>query len=242
MRVKITYAYDGTSFYGSQKQAKERTVDSVFEDVLFGINNKKETKFVASGRTDKAVHALAQTAHFDLSIDITMPKLKRALNSYLDEDIHVISCEKVDDGFHARFNAKEKTYVYKLNMGDYDVCKRNYVYQYNKELDVEKMKEAAKCFLGEHDFKNFVSAQDKRDNYKRKITNLSISQDTKILSFYISANGFMKYQVRKMIAVLIKVGQSKMDLYAVKSLLEKENLNNAHIANPEGLYLLEVKY
>lgn len=242
MRIKIIYAYDGTNFLGSQKQSKERTVDAIFEEVLFKINNKKETKFIASGRTDRGVHAIAQVAHFDLSIDITMPKLKRALNSYLSEDIHVVSCHKVDDEFHARFSAKEKTYIYKLNLGDYNVCKRNYEYQYNKELNIKNMQEAAKFFLGEHDFKNFVSVQDKRENYKRKITQFNIYKEGDILIFKISANGFMKAQVRKMIASLIRIGEGKNEVEKIKYILEASHYENPYVAKAEGLYLLEVKY
>ncbi len=242
MRIKIVYAYDGALFYGLQKQPKLRSVESSFEEVLFDINNKRKTKFASSGRTDRGVHAKGQVAHFDLNVKITMDKLKRALNSYLPEDIHVISCEEVSDDFHARFSVKEKIYTYYINCGEYSVFDRHHIYQYGRPLDITKMKKAIKLFLGKHDFKNFVSNQDVRDSYVKTITLAEISQESDIIKITFRGNGFMKYQVRNMVGTLIKIGESKLDPSEVARMLENKEEISTYTAKANGLYLSEVIY
>ena len=114
MRYLIKFSYDGTGFSGYQKQPGERTVEGMLENALYNINNHTETRIFSSGRTDRGVHALGQVAHFDIDVNITLYKLKCALNSLLPEDIHVLSTEIADKNFHARYNAISKTYIYKI--------------------------------------------------------------------------------------------------------------------------------
>ena len=147
MRYKITFSYDGSNFNGYQVQPNLRTVQGELEKATSYLNKQTYTPVVASGRTDKGVHALAQTAHFDLNINNTLYKIKRGLNSNLPDDIHIIDVEEVNDNFHARFSVKKKEYVYKINIGEYDPINRNYIYQYNKELDITSMNEAIKYFI-----------------------------------------------------------------------------------------------
>ena len=134
MRFLIKFSYDGSGYSGFQRQKGLNTVQEKLEDALTKINNGKKTVITATGRTDKGVHALCQCAHTDLSIDITEAKLKRALNSNLPDDIHIISTEVVDNNFHARYNVKGKEYRYYINLGEYNPLERNYVFQYNHEL------------------------------------------------------------------------------------------------------------
>ncbi len=243
MRYKIKFAYDGTLFHGYQKQDGYRSVEECFEKALYDINNHIETKIYSSGRTDRGVHAKGQVAHFDLSIDITLYKLKCALNSLLPEDIHVIDVESVPDDFHARFNAKKKRYVYYLNVGEYDPLKRNYIYQFNHELDVAKMQEAMKDFLGIHDFKNFVSDECLKEDYVRDIYDARIERDKDIIKFTFVGNGFMKYQVRNMVGTLIKIGQNKIEKDSIKKIFEDAFYKKLVMtAKAEGLYLEEVTY
>ena len=142
MRYLIKFSYDGTNFSGYQRQSGHRTIQEEMERALKEINNGKDTVINSSGRTDKGVHAKYQTAHVDIDVSITPYKLMRAMNSKLPEDIHVISTEKVNNDFHARYQVLEKEYQYILNMGEYNPIERNYVYQYCKKLDVNKMKDA----------------------------------------------------------------------------------------------------
>ena len=207
------------------------------------INNKTYTQVFSSGRTDKGVHAKVQKAHFNINVDITEYKLKRALNSNLPEDIHVDDIKIVDDNFHARYMVKEKTYEYILNMGEYNPIERNYVFQYGKKLNIVDMEKAIKYFVGKHSFKSFTPAKDVRNNYVREIYDAKIINCGDKIIFKFTANGFIKYQVRNMVGYLIKVGEGKKQGKDIPKILEKEDRRYASItAHPEGLYLVDVKY
>ena len=243
MRYLITFSYDGTGFSGYQKQGNLRTVQNELESALKYINNGKDTIVVSSGRTDKGVHALCGKAHVDIDVEITPYKLMRALNSNLPSDIHVIRTEIVSNDFHARYMVKEKEYQYKLNMGEYNPCERNLVYQYNKKLDIDKMREAIKYFVGTHNFKSFTPNKDKRENYVRTINYVNISEKDNILIFTFRGNGFIKYQIRNMVGYLIKVGENKKNGSDIPKILEDEDRRMASItAHSEGLYLTKVIY
>ena len=243
MRYLITFSYDGTLFSGYQKQGKLRTVQGELEKALKYINGGIDTIITSSGRTDKGVHALYAKAHVDIDVEITPYKLMRALNSNLPDDIHVIKTEVVDSNFHARYMVKEKEYQYRLNIGEYNPIDRNYVYQYCKKLDVEKMKKAINYFLGTHSFKSFTPNKDKRENYIRTINYVNISESNNILTFTFRGNGFIKYQIRNMVGYLIKVGEGKKNGDDIPKILLSEDRRMASItAHAEGLYLTNVIY
>lgn len=246
MRYLIKFSYDGTLFYGYQKQPdseNKRTVEGELEKALFSINNHKKTRIFSSGRTDRGVHALGQMAHFDLEVNITIYKLKCALNSLLPDDIHVIEAKEVSDDFHARFMVKKKTYQYYLNMGEYSPINRNTIYQYNRPLDIENMSKAIKEFIGTHDFKIFASHEVVKESYVRTIFDASIKVDKELVTFTFVGDGFMKYQVRNMVGTLIKIGQGKLEICTISKLLNGD-LSNKYVftAKPEGLYLVDVSY
>lgn len=243
MRYLIIFSYDGSRFHGFERQVGYRTIEGELNNVLTYINGGRSTKIVASGRTDKGVHALCQTAHVDINVIITEYKLKRAMNSLLSDDIHVISTKVVDKNFHARYMVKEKVYEYKLNMGEYNPCDRNYVYQYGKKLDISLMQEAIKDFIGIHDFKSFTPSKDIRDNYEREIYDAFIDVEKDIITFTFIGNGFIKYQIRNMVGLLIQIGALKKDKNCIKEILKNKNRSQGfRTAHPEGLYLKEVKY
>lgn len=243
MRYLITFSYDGTLFNGYQSQPGKRTVQSEIEKALQKINDGKRIRIYASGRTDTKVHALGQKAHFDLDLDITLYKLKCGLNSNLPDDIHINKVEIVDESFNARFTPHEKEYRYILNMGEYNPLERNHVYQYNRKLDLEMMQKAIKYFIGEHNFKAFTPAKNNREDYVRKITYADITEVDEKLIFTFKGNGFLKYQVRNMVGLLIQIGNGKRDYLDVPKIIESQDRRNASItAHPEGLYLVDVKY
>lgn len=243
MRVMITFSYDGTNFHGFERQIGYRSVQEEIENVLKYINNQTDTRIVASGRTDKGVHAICQVCHVDINVSITEYKLKCAMNSLLPDDIHVISTKFVDDNFHARYMVLEKVYEYKLNMGEFNPIERNYIYQFNKKLDIKKMNEAIKHFIGVHDFKAFTPNKDKRDNYLREIYDASICVKNDIVTFTFRGNGFIKYQIRNMVGLLIEIGLGKKETKSVLEILESKNRSNHfRTSHPEGLYLVKVVY
>lgn len=243
MRYKITFSYKGTNFHGYQKQPGLRTVQDEVEKALTFINNGTPITITSSGRTDKGVHALGQVAHFDLDLNISLYKLKCAINSNVSDDIHIINVEQVEDDFHARYMVSEKKYIYKLNMGEFDVLQKDFIYQYNNQLDISKMKEGIKYFIGEHNFKNFVSDSVIKDSYVRTIYDAYIEISNNIINFVFIGNGFMQYQVRNMVGTLIKVGRNKIESKEIKYILENEEKKNLVYCAPAlGLCLEKVKY
>lgn len=243
MRFLIKFSYDGSAYSGFQTQKGLETVQEKIELSLKTVNNNKDTTIVATGRTDKGVHALCQYGHADIDINITEKKLKRALNSNLPDDIHVISTKVVDNSFHARYNVKEKEYQYLINTGEYNPIERKYVFQYNYKLDIEKMKQAIEYFIGNHDFRAFVTDNKEKENCIRTITKATITKNKDKIKIVFKGDGFLRYQVRNMVGILIKVGEDKIEPQKVKEILEsKDRTNSGKTAPPEGLYLVKVKY
>lgn len=243
MRYKIDFSYDGTNFNGYQSQPGKRTVQEELEKAVSYLNKQKKTSVQSSGRTDKGVHALHQVAHFDIETKTSLDKIKRGLNSNLPNDIHINKVLIVPDNFHARFNTKKKEYIYQINVGEYNPIMRNYIYQYCKELDIGRMSDAIKYFNGTHDFTSFVSSEDKRENKVRTIYKSNISKKDDIITITFQADGFMKYQVRNMVGLLIYIGCSKKDISDVTKIINyKDRTQSVKTAPPEGLYLRKVWY
>ena len=243
MRFLIKFSYDGTNFVGFQRQPDKRTVQSELEEALTKINDNKQVKITATGRTDKKVHALTQYAHADIDVKITEDKLRRAMNTFLPDDIHIISTEIVDNNFNARYMVKEKTYKYLMNLGEYNPIERFYVYQYNHSLDIENIKRCAEVFVGEHDFRAFVTENKEKTNCVRTISNVEISLKDEILEFKFTGNGFLKYQVRNMVGILIRAGENKITKEQIEEILaSKDRTKSGKTAPAEGLYLVEIKY
>ena len=243
MKYLIKFSYDGTAYCGYQKQKQKPSIEEELEKALQKINNNSPTKVCATGRTDKGVHAYCQYAHTELNVDITEKKLKRAMNSNLPPDIHVIETKIVDDNFHARYDVLEKTYEYLINTGEYNPLERNYVFQYNYQLNIDKMQEAIKYFLGTHDFRAFVTDNKEKENCIRTITKAEIETNNEKIKITFTGNGFLRYQVRNMVGILIKVGEEKISPEIVEKIIESKDRTKAgKTAPPEGLYLVDVKY
>lgn len=242
-RYLINFSYDGSNYNGYQKQNGLNTVQGEIEEALKKINNSKITKIHSSGRTDAHVHAINQYGHTDIDVNITEYKLKCALNSLLPDDIYVKSAKKVDDNFHARYMVLSKEYMYKLNMGEFNPIERNYVFQFCKKLNVDKMREAINNFIGEHDFTTFSSNQDRKENNVRNIFEAHIEQNDNYLIITFKGSGFLKYMVRIMVGALIMVGEGKIKPSDIKSMFDLKDKSLVKVtANPEGLYLKDVEY
>lgn len=213
MRYLMTFSYDGTNFSGYQKQPRERTIQSELEKALKEVNGNKKVEISASGRTDAKVHALNQKTHFDLDKEIEETKLAKALNSLLPDDIYIKKIDKVSDNFHARFSAVGKEYIYVINMGEYNPLERNYVYQYNKKLDVSEIARAMKYLEGTHNFKSFTKTDEEKDDYVRTLSQTNLIRDTKDvnkITLVFVGTGFLRYMVRNIVGTLIEIGQGKM--------------------------------
>ncbi|MDD2435042.1 MAG: tRNA pseudouridine(38-40) synthase TruA [Bacilli bacterium] len=246
MRYLMSFSYDGSKYKGYQKQPKVKTVQGEIEKVLKTINNNEKVDITASGRTDAGVHALNQKAHFEMDIDITVEKLKQSMNSMLPKDIYVRKIEVVIDTFHARFNAKAKEYIYKINMGEYDPIEKDYICQYCKKLDIVEMERALKYLEGTHNFKSFSKADEEKDDFERTIVQTNLIRDVKNvnkLTISFLGTGFLRYMVRNIVGTLIEIGEGKRKSEDIIGIINAEDRRKAGItANPEGLYLKDVFY
>ncbi len=245
MRYLITFSYDGSKFKGYQKQPRLKTVQGEIEKALKELSNK-DISISGSGRTDAGVHALNQKAHFDLDMNITCDKLQKALNSLLSDYIYIKKVEEVSDDFHARFNVSAKEYIYKINIGEYSPIEKDYIFQYNKKLDLVEMERALKYLEGTHDFKSFSKADEEKEDFTRTIIQTNLIRNVKDVNRFIISflgTGFLRYQVRNMVGLLIEIGEGKRKSEDVLDILEAKDRRKAGItAPPEGLYLKDVFY
>ena len=243
MRYLMTFSYDGTNYNGYQKQPDLITIQSVIEEALTKINSNKNVSIHASGRTDSGVHAINQKAHFDLDNNLDTSKIKHSLNSLLHKDIYIKNIKEVNDNFHARFDVVKKEYIYKINVGEYNPIDVNYIYQYNSNLDTDKIRQALKYLEGEHDFSSFTKMIDEKETYVRTIYTTEISMDKNIITIKFIGNGFLRYMVRNMVGLLIEIGSNKKEPTEVLRLFEVKDRKEAGItAPPNGLYLNNVYY
>lgn len=240
MRYLITFSYDGTNFKGYQKQKNLRTIQGELEEALKFISGGLYIKINSSGRTDRGVHALNAKAHFDLDKKITCYKLKSALNTYTSDDIYIKSVEIINNDFHARYMVKRKEYMYKINMKEYNPIDRNYIYQYCKELNIDKIKTESKYLIGTYDFSSFANKEDKKESYIRTIYDIKVNVYDNILVLTFIGNGFLKYQVRNMVGALIEISETNK---SIKTILNSKNRKSfGKIAPPVGLYLVNIEY
>lgn len=242
MRYKCTLSYDGYNYMGFQIQHDLPTVELKLKEAIKKMLDVEVT-IAASGRTDRYVHALNQVIHFDLEKDINPNNLKRGINSFLPEDIYIKEVEKVSDDFHARFSAKSKEYHYLINTLDYNPLTYKYM-PYINNLNVELMNEAIKLFIGTHDFKGFASAQiDKRKETIKTIYEAKINKYEDHLEFIFIGSSFLKYQVRRMMGLLIEIGREKETKDKIIEVLDKKDPKISHkVASGVGLYLYKVNY
>lgn len=242
MRYLMTFSYDGSKYNGYQKQIGAKTVQNEIEKVLTRLNSNQFVSIHASGRTDASVHAMNQKAHFDFNKPIKLDIFRYSLNSLLPKDIYVKDIVAVKDNFHARFSVQKKEYIYKINMGEYNPIEKDYVYQYNKKLNIEAIKASLQYLEGTHDFKAFVKVDGQKD-FIRTIFKIGCVEDGDLLTFSFLGNGFLRYQVRNMVGTLLEVGSGKRKSEEIKFILDSKDRTKAgKIAPACGLYLKEVFY
>lgn len=246
-RFKLIFSYDGSAFEGLQKQPKKRTIQDEIEKRISQID-RQHTPVVCSGRTDKGVHALAQTAHFDLvNKTVSAQNLQYLLQTQLPSDINVLSVEEVDEGFHARYQAVSKEYWYKLKycqsprLSPFD---SRYYTKIKHEIDIEKLNNILALYVGTHDFSAFTISKD-RNSYKRNIFScICIYDDSeKCYVIKIRGNGFLQHMVRMLIAFALAVYNGKETTEKLQSLLIHPDQKYVHTKlSPQGLYLYKVFY
>lgn len=293
VNYKIVLQYDGTRYNGWQKQSNTKnTIQGKIEEILFKYFGQ-ETELHGSGRTDAGVHAVGQVANFKVEYPGALrskisgtesrnmgsdkedcrplcgnfEKMKNELNSFLPEDIKILSMEQVDNRFHARLNAKEKEYRYYISFDKKrDVFARKYMAQleHPEKLDIERMRSASEKFIGEHDFQGFSDNKSKKstirridsiefrlcskniDNadYMEEAHNGSVSavQDG-CLEIIFRGNGFLYHTVRLIVGTLLAVGMGESFADVVDEIFESRDRKRIpYMAPAEGLFLYRVEY
>ena len=241
--IKLVIEYDGKSFGGWQKQPNKPNIQGEIEKAIFNIK-KEDVDLIGSGRTDAGVHSLGQVANFKTNSNIPIEKMAIAINSQLKNSILIKSAEEVDERFHSRYNAKQKTYRYVINNSKYGTAiYRNLEYSFPIELDVEKMKEAAKYFEGEHDFKAFKSSGTSSKSSVRTIYRAEVKKEGERIYIELTGNGFLYNMVRIISGTLLEVGLGKIKPEEIENIIESKNRQNAGKTLPaHGLYLVKVEY
>jgi len=242
-RLKMTVAYDGTDYSGFQIQPNQVTVQGVIEQALARITGES-LQIVGSGRTDAGVHARGQVFHVDTNSSIPLEKWAYILNQHLPDDIVIRQVEEVPPTFHARFDVKQKEYRYCIdNRPVPDVFFHRYADHIRHPLDLEKMRQAARYLLGEHDFTSFCSAKTWVENKVRTIYQLDVRQEGPFVWVICRGNGFLYNMVRIIVGTLVEVGLHKRDPASIPEVLAARDREQAGKTAPaKGLTMWEVIY
>ena len=241
--ILLTIAYDGTEYCGWQEQLNGISVAAKINGAIESLTGKR-SKLYGSGRTDSGVHALAQKANFKTEFSGDCDRITAGLNFYLPEDIRVLSCAEVSEDFNARFNAKSKTYIYKIyNSPILSPFYINRAWHIKYPLNVGAMRRAAWEMEGERDFTSFMASGSPVKSAVRNLSRLSVSRSAEIIEVSATANGFLYNMVRIIVGTLVYTGMGKLTPEDIKPILQAQNRAAAAPTAPaRGLYLKEVVY
>ena len=243
MKILGICSYKGTNYYGWQKQVGFVSVQSKIEEVLSQIYDT-QINITGSGRTDAGVHAKKQYFHFVNDKEKDLKQLAYAMNKMLPDDIQILSLEKIEEDFHARYNAKSKIYEYDILLKNKDVFNYDLAYIYPMDLDIELLKKALNLFVGEHNYQDFTSKEEDDGNFIRTIYNIEVMNNEDLIKIVFEGNGFMRYQIRNMVGAALAVANKKEDISFIKYHLNDKKSREiiAYKAPAVGLYLVDVKY
>jgi tRNA pseudouridine38-40 synthase len=241
-RYLFTLQYAGTAYAGWQTQANALAIQPLVERALSALC-KEPIRLHGAGRTDAGVHALAQQAHADLPGGIPERGLVLGLNNMLPPDIRIVSVREVAPDFHARFSAIGKSYRYAIwNDPVFDVFHRETCAHVTSPLDEGEMRRAAAALVGEHDFRAFTVAEPEVSSTVRTIRSVEVERAGKQVLITISADGFLRYMVRRIAGSLIEVGRGRLPAGAIAASLEPEFREARWTAAAAGLVLVGVSY
>ena len=241
---KLTIQYDGTRYRGWQVQGNtDQTIQGKLEGVLSRLTGQL-VEVHGSGRTDAGVHALGQVANVKLPHPVEPSELLGELNRYLPADIGVIAAEPAPERFHARLNARSKTYRYRIwNSAIPNVLERSYLYVLPEPLDVAAMERAAADLVGTHDFRSFCGLKRFKKSTVRTITDIAITQDGAEMRLEFTGNGFLMRMVRILAGTLVEVGLGQREADSMPAVLAAQDRAAAGPALPaQGLALVRVEY
>lgn len=241
--LRLDICYDGTRYRGWQRlPGKDDTIQGKLESTLSRIL-EEPIEISGSGRTDAGVHARAQVANFHCESTMPAEEILQQLRRYLPEDIGIYSCRDVSPRFHARLNAKEKTYQYRIwNSSTPCVFERRFVTVMPETLDVEAMRQAAAHLCGQHDFSAFCGNAKMKKSTVRYIRSIEISRQGEELQLRFTGNGFLHNMVRILVGTLVEVGRGERNPDSIPQLFGGKRADAGFLAPAQGLCLEEVVY
>ena len=243
-RYKIKIEYEGTPFVGWQFQKNGQSVQEVLQKAIFNFS-KENVAVTGAGRTDSGVHALAQVAHFDLKKKIKGKKLLPAINQNIDnKSVTVLKINKANKKFHARHDAKKRTYLYLIiNRQSPLALQKNKAWHIHKKLDVKAMKKGAKLLLGTHDFSTCRASSCGAKSPIKTIEKISIKKNKDKITLKFTSKSFLQQQVRSMVGCIKYLGERKWNIDIFKQSFKSKNRTKCAPPAPAcGLYLKKVSY
>lgn len=240
---KITLMYNGAKYGGWQVQKNAVTIQEEAQKA-FSTILRQPIELIGASRTDAGVHALNYVANAYFDTDYDEQRILSGVNAVLPEDIRVKSVKVCADDFHARYDAKSKTYIYQIDTSIYgDVFKKPYVWRFKYPLNVEKMMKCPKYFVGKHDFSAFMSKGGQAKTFEREIYECTLEKDGDTLIMKIRGNGFLYNMVRIIAGTLVSVGRGFIEPEELPGIIASKERKKAGItAPPEGLMLYEIEY
>ena len=253
MRIALGLQYDGSPYSGWQIQPNQVTIQGELEKAISGFIGEAASKAgsvqtITAGRTDAGVHALGQVVHFDTQVEREMFSWVRGVNSYLPKSIVVNWATEVSEEFSARFSASERTYIYALHAGPCSSPMMNDRAGYvmlppDTWFDVDAMRKAATCLIGEHDFSSFRSSECQSKTPVKTMYSIDIVSEEPWLYFKIRGNAFLHHMVRNLVGSFLMVGREKRKPeWMAEVLASKDRQLAAPTFMPDGLYLAKITY
>ena len=241
-KFNLVIEYEGTRYSGWQVQKNTRTVQGEIIGAIKKVFATNDFDFQGAGRTDAGVHALNQIAHLEIKTNLTAEKIKFALNDNLPSDINILEVEKVSKSFHARKDAKYRSYLYIISQRRTAFAKK-FVWWIKDELNFERMSLAVRHFIGLKDFKSFSDLDDEEKSSHVKIEDVQLKREGSLILIRVVGSHFLWKMVRRMIGVLVEIGRENIDEKELIKMLEKKSdLPAKFTAPPSGLYLENVFY
>ena len=244
MKIKLTVSYDGTDFCGWQVQPTGVSVQEVLQNAVKTLTGE-DAKVTGSGRTDAGVHAEGQVAHFSVEKSTVPPeKFAKALNTLLPSSVKVLNSQRVDENFDARKSAKQKTYRYSFYVSEVELpLKERFFTRLDRLPDLEKIRQGAKKFIGEHDFACFNASGGGAKTTVRSVYDIKVNQLENQIYFLVTGNGFLYNMVRTMVGTLLEVGYGKKQLSDLETMLKNKDRTMVGKTLPaKGLCLYTVEY